>query len=224
MRILLVAASIAVMLFAAPASSSERVRIEYMPPQNRTQEPIMKRLKDLRVLESLHKLLSAFQLPRPLVLRTKDCNGVANAWYEDRIVTMCYEFVAEVMERAPLTTTEQGITREDAIAGTIVQVLLHETGHALFEQLNVPIFGREEDAADQFAGYLILQMHREDARRVIGGVAHMLLAQSTRRALDRDAFSDTHGLPAQRFFNLICLAYGAHPWSYADVVKKGLLP
>jgi hypothetical protein len=226
MRIVLLIVSLAITTaLASPAwSNSERVRIEYREPKNRTQEPILKSLKEHRVLETLQDLLSTFQLPRSLLLLTKDCDGVSNAWYEDNVVTMCYEFVADIYLRAPLKTTDAGITRDDTIVGTLVQVLLHETGHALFELLEIPIFGREEDAADQFAAYLILQMHREDARRIIDGVTQMLWNQSTLQKADRDAFSNVHGLPAQRFFNLICLAYGHHPWYYADIVKKGLLP
>jgi hypothetical protein len=38
------------------------------------------------------------------------------------------------------------------------------------------------------------------------------------------AFSDIHGAPAQRYYNLLCLAYGAEPTVFADVVAKGYLP
>jgi hypothetical protein len=223
--LLLVASIAAATLFAPPASSnSERIRTEYLEPRNKTQEPILKKLNERRVLETLQELLSAFRLPRSLLLQTKDCDGVSNAWYENNVVTMCYEFVAEIYVRAPMKTTDAGVTHEDTVIGTLVQVLLHETGHALFDMLRVPIFGREEDAADQFAAYLILQMHREDARRVIDGVSQMLLNQANVQKVDRDAFSNVHGLPAQRFFNLMCMAYGAHSWLYADIVSKGLLP
>ena len=34
------------------------------------------------------------------------------------------------------------------------------------------ILGREEDAADQFAAYLLLQFAKSDARRLIAGVAY----------------------------------------------------
>jgi len=227
MRICLLAASIMMALCALPASAStgtERIRIAYLPPEDSAHERIYRSLMEHRVLETLQGLLNAFLLPKPLLLQVKGCKGVPNAWYEDNAVTVCYEFVADIEARAPQTTGPDGITREDAIVGTLVQVLLHETGHALFDLLHVPIFGREEDAADQFAAYLILQMHREDARRIIDGVAHMLWNESTVRKLDRDAFSNIHGLPAQRFFNLVCIAYGAHPWYYGDIVSKGLLP
>lgn len=226
MRIRLLVVSIAaVVLLAAPAwSNTGRIRIDYVPPENPAHEPIYKSLKQHRVLETLQGLLSAFVLPTSLLLQVKGCDGVSNAWYEGNSVTVCYEFVADIEARAPQTTGPDGVTREDTIVGTLAQVLLHETGHALFALLKVPIFGREEDAADQFAAYIILQMHREDARRIIDGVAHMLWNESTLRKVDRDAFSNIHGLPAQRFFNLVCMAYGAHTWYYADIVKKGLLP
>ena len=35
---------------------------------------------------------------------------------------------------------------------------------------------------------------------------------------------DEHGLPAQRFYNILCMAYGADKKLFADVVDKGFLP
>ncbi|MBO0763794.1 MAG: hypothetical protein J2P50_04275, partial [Hyphomicrobiaceae bacterium] len=37
-------------------------------------------------------------------------------------------------------------------------------------------------------------------------------------------FSDTHGSPAERFYNLLCIAFGANPDLFADIVTKGYLP
>jgi Putative metallopeptidase len=37
-------------------------------------------------------------------------------------------------------------------------------------------------------------------------------------------FADEHGTPAQRFYNVLCLAYGADPKLFGDVVTKGFLP
>ena len=34
------------------------------------------------------------------------------------------------------------------------------------------------------------------------------------------AFSDVHGAPAQRFYNMLCLAYGADPVLLAEFVEK----
>jgi hypothetical protein len=37
-------------------------------------------------------------------------------------------------------------------------------------------------------------------------------------------FADVHGLPVQRFYNLLCMAYGADPVLFADLVEKKYLP
>jgi hypothetical protein len=37
-------------------------------------------------------------------------------------------------------------------------------------------------------------------------------------------FANEHGTSAQRFYNLLCTAYGADPKLFADVVEKGFLP
>ena len=43
-----------------------------------------------------------------------------------------------------------------------VSTMLHETGHAIFYLLEIPIFGREEDAADAIASYVALQFGDDD--------------------------------------------------------------
>ena len=58
------------------------------------------------------------------------------------------------------TNVLPGFRREDAIVGGFVSTLLHETGHAIFHLLDIPIFGREEDAADAIAAYVSFNSDR----------------------------------------------------------------
>ena len=37
-------------------------------------------------------------------------------------------------------------------------------------------------------------------------------------------FADVHELPAQRYFNVLCMAYGSDPILFADAVEKWRLP
>jgi hypothetical protein len=37
-------------------------------------------------------------------------------------------------------------------------------------------------------------------------------------------YADEHGTPAQRLYNLLCIAYGSDKELFADVVKVGYLP
>jgi len=80
----------------------------------------------------------------------------------------------------------------------VVFILLHETSHAVFDLLKVPILGREEDAADSLAAFLLLRAGEGIARRVLSGAAYMYLHDSKGRMPDDSDFSDVHGLDSQR--------------------------
>jgi Putative metallopeptidase len=226
----LVAAACLALTFSGGAIAAEgkpnQIRIDYERPKNAAHHPLYEKIKEARALERMQRLLSPLRLPRPLLLKTAGCDGESNAWYEDSVITVCYEFLDDVLKNAPDRTLPIGLTREDAILGPIVDVFLHETGHAVFELLEVPVFGREEDAADMFSAYIVLQFGKDDARRLILGNAYQYKTdmQVPQVTLPLAKFANEHGLPAQRFYNVLCIAYGADAKLFADVVEKGYLP
>ena len=203
-----------------------RVAIEYVQPQNPGHQAIYATLRERRVLEHFRAYLSPLRLPRTLRLRTAGCDGEANAWYDEdnEQVTVCYEYFAEALSNAPARTTAAGVTPQDAVLGPGVEVFLHEVAHALFHLLRVPILGREEDAADQVADYLILHLDDDMKRRVVASVARMYDREAKAKAPERDDMADVHGLSAQRLYNLLCLAYGADSKLFGDVLNDGHLP
>ena len=203
---------------------ADRIQISYVPPKNSAHETIFQLLKERRTLEKFKGLLSALRLPRALLLKVEGCDGESNAWYGDDAVTVCYEYLEDFLRNAPKETTPAGVTRTDAIMGPTLGVFLHEVGHAVFDYLSVPILGREEDAADQFAAYVLLQFAESDARRLIYGVAYSYKIDASKPSTRKNPFADEHGLPAQRFYNVLCMAYGADPKLFADLVDKGYLP
>jgi hypothetical protein len=222
-------------LWAAPSPAQSvigdrpvagRVRIQYVPPKATEHRTLFERLKEARALEQMQEMLSPLRLPRLLRLKLSECDGVANAWYEDNEVTVCYELLAEYVKNAPTGSLPAGLEQRDTIVGPFLDVFLHEAGHAIFDLLGIPILGREEDAADQFSTILMLRFDKARARRLILGSAYQyrLDVKDAAVALETKAFSDEHGLPAQRFFNVLCIAYGADPKLFADVVEKGYLP
>jgi len=207
-------------------AQSKRIGIEYEPPKNPAHQPLYDMLKQHRVLEKLQEIFSPFQLPIELTFKTAGCDGVSNAWYSRPTVTICYEYLAEVQRDMPKETTPAGVTPADAVLGQFFYAIAHEVGHAMFDLLNVPVFGHQEDAADQFAGYIILQFGKADARRLILGAAHSYnrYVKNPTVTVPLTAFSDEHGPPAQRYYNLLCLAYGADPVLFGDVVDMQYLP
>ena len=203
---------------------ADRIQIAYAPPKNPDHEPIFRLMKERQVLEKFKEFLSPLRLPRALRLKFEGCDGESNAWYGDDAITVCYEYIDDIFRNAPRETTPAGVTRTDAILGPTLDVFLHEVGHAVFDYLDVPITGREEDVADQFATYLLLQFAKSDARRLILGVAYSYNLDASKPSTKKYPFADEHGLPAQRFYNSLCMAYGADEKLFADLIEKGYLP
>jgi len=198
-----------------------RIRIEYDPPKNPAHQPLYEMIKEHRVLEKIQKIFSPFKFPIDVTIKATGCDGHVNAWYARPTLTICYEYLEEIRRDMPVETTAEGVTPIDGELGQFFFAVAHEMGHGAFDLFNTPIFGRQEDAADNFATYIMLQLGKSDARRLIGGAAYSYrkyLKQPTVTAPLKD-YSDVHGSPQQRFFNLICLAYGADPVLFADVVK-----
>ena len=205
---------------------TKRILIEYEEPKNPAHQSLYDMLKEHHALEKLQEVFSPFKFPMNVTIKTVGCDGHANAWYVRPTLRICYEYLEVIRRDMPIETTAAGVTPIDAAVGQFFFAAAHEMGHATFDLLDVPVFGAEEDAADQFATYIMLQFGKADARRLILGAAYSYrryLLHPTVTAPLKD-FSDSHGAPQQRFFNLICLAYGADPNLFGDFVQKDFLP
>lgn len=209
----------------APAQTNS-IEIAYIPPKNAQHQPIYQLMKDRRVLERMQQLLSPFRLPRTLTLKVEGCDGEIDAWYADDAVTVCYEYLHYLWQSAFKRTKFEDVAQIDVLLGPLFDVFLHEFGHAAFDLLDVPVFGREEDAADQVSAYIMLQFGKAEARRLILGTAYAykLEAEDPSERMTMTSFANEHGTPAQRFYNLLCIAYGADAQLFADLVEKGYLP
>src|SRR4029077_9814108 len=189
-------------------------------------QPIYDRLKEVSFLEKLQQFLTPFRLPRALLVKVEGCDGDANAFYENNVITICYEYIELLRKTMPAETTAAGVTPIDAIVGPLFDTSLHEFAHALFEMLRLPVLGREEDAADQLSAYITMQLGKVEARRLIGGAAYAYKteAEAATTPPTMTQFANVHGTPAQRFYNVLCIAYGADEQLFGYVVERGYLP
>ncbi|MEH6737641.1 MAG: DUF4344 domain-containing metallopeptidase [Sulfitobacter sp.] len=97
------------------------------------------------------------------------------------------------------------------VEANLLSIFYHELGHALIDVMHLPVFGQEEDAADT-ASILLIDSTFEDetAIEIAYGAALGFQAEAGETANDI-AWSDVHGPDLQRFYNLVCLFYGADP-------------
>lgn len=208
---------------------NKQIEIVYVEPRDANFRPIYDQLRKRQVLEQLKQFLAPLRLPdnEKLVIKITDvdlCQGLPNAWFSsnDRTVAICYQYINWYRNLAPRDATPEGLRAQDAIVGTFLEVLFHELGHAVFFLYKVPIFGREEDAADQIAGFLLTQFGPKLARRMLLGAAHF--NDKSGKIPEQTLFADNHSTDWQRFYNTLCIAYGGHPETFKDLVEKGLLP
>ena len=90
--------------------------------------------------------------------------------------------------------------------------------------LAVPVLGQEEDAADQLAVLAATKFGGDFAERMLRAAAFMYDHDSKTRRPDETDFADVHGLDRQRFYNVLCLAWGADPKLYDFAKDLGKLP
>ena len=208
--------------------------IDYELPKDPAHQKTYEWVKERHGLEMFKELLSPFRLPVDMTVKTLGCDGVSNAYFyrdgDKREIRICYEYLQEVVDKLPAMTTPAGITPHDALIGQLFFALLHETGHAMFDIFDAPIWGHQENAADQFSTYLMLHFGGGEAHRLVKGAAYAYrghiqqLKDHPEVTRPMAAFSSDHGQPEERFYNLICTAYGFDAKEFAEAVSGDWLP
>ena len=100
------------------------------------------------------------------------------------------------------------------VRANLVATFYHEVGHALIDTLDLPVLGREEDAADMLSVLLIDRLWQDEAAGdLIRQVADAYILFDARSETKGEGlpYWDTHSLDLQRYYNFVCLFYGADP-------------
>jgi hypothetical protein len=206
----------------APAAAQEsRIKIAYEAPKDARLQPIYARLKQRGVLEELQAFLIALRLPRPLAVVTTQCGATTRPYQPPGPATVCYEMIDEIGKIVDRHTKDPEL-RQTVIVGAFIETVLHEIASGIFDILQVPIWGRESDAADRLAALIMTQFGEDVARTTILGTANLFM-WSEHKWTGSD-FADTASPDYQRFFNYVCIAYAAAPLQFGGLVENGTLP
>lgn len=211
----------------------------YEAPRSARYQTVASSLARTRALErpvenATRKILP----PEAIVVSVREC-GSLGAFYDTKTddITLCYEFIQSIFDAfsAVLYPKQPSPTNPDLRDGvmhngmaTILFVLLHEYGHGLIHRLDLPIVGREEDAADEIAAIMLLQSGDYGSTMTRAVVTHFsfLAQQLSKRQgpLLNLPYWNEHSLDAQRMYDITCLLYGSNPAAFAFIVGKGGLP
>jgi hypothetical protein len=118
----------------------------------------------------------------------------------------------------------KGVTVSQAVAYANQFVIAHEMGHALVNQLKLPITGKEEDAVDGFAAYLLTTDERFGPLAPVSAAALFDAIKTDDGRLGRSDFADEHSLPQQRVYQFLCWVYGSDRQRFKSIVGRDGLP
>jgi hypothetical protein len=202
-----------------PFRDKSMIKIEYKAPTDKKLEPIYQRLKAREVLERMQAFLSPLRLPQPLNVVTAQCGGQVELPYQpDAPVTICYEYVALIEQEAPAGLGFVGqafVTHDIALVGPFVQFTLRSIARHIIDMLELPVWGNAEDAADNLAAFIMLEVSPQVAQKTIFGTAYFFAKTMQSEKLDLAAIRPHI---AQRYFNLLCIAVGSDLVRYSVFV------
>lgn len=112
---------------------------------------------------------------------------------------------------------------QDFVTANIISTLYHEFGHALIDLTDAPVLGQEEDAADILSILLLDAFWEEDSAQSITALTALSFELAAQESED-PAYWDVHGLDMQRYYNQVCLFYGADPDTRATLAEDFELP
>src|SRR3990167_3883830 len=145
---------------------------------------------------------------------------------------LCLVLLAATLTMATEQPPPQALRSDSGrfVAANAEFTLLHEMGHLLIAELDLPVLGREEDAADQlgFISLFLSYGRQRDAdfyAKLLDIADYWRLEWQRIKPAEEEVHAwASHGLDAQRFYNLACLIYGSDPDRLEWIPKVTGLP
>jgi hypothetical protein len=194
-----------------------QVHISYDAPADAKFRPVYEALKRRNVLERLQGFLSPLRLPKELSVRLTQCGADTSPYVPSGPVTICYEMVQRISDITFQNTTDPN-DQTLVMDGTFVQLVLHEVALAVFDVLQVPIWGRAEDAADRVSALIMMQFGDELAVTTIIGTAKFF--EYSKHEWTGGDFASQGSPESQRFYNYLCIAYGGDPLTFRFLTPR----
>lgn len=201
----------------APAVDLGDIKLTFADPKR----PALKRFQSQlsgsqlfgKVIDGINETIA---LPRDAAVLVSEC-GRIDAYYDPKApgVVVCYE-LAEHFESL-FEGRASGEELERMVTGAVFFAFLHELGHALVDQLELPVTGKEEDAVDQLAAVILIESGSGLEMALDGGRAFLL---NDAKGFSGNEFWSEHSFEKQRYFSILCMAYGAAP-KKREVLTKG---
>ena len=170
-------------------------------------------------------LSDTFELPDDLAVH--GVNGFGPGPYynpKDRSITYPYLFSTLVFQTLNQLHPEWSQYRLGEGVGAVNSMVFeHEFAHALIDAYDLPVLGREEDAADDLA--VLLLIPAKGGNQFVSDSASFWAALSNRQRVPQlSDYADVHSFDLQRAFTMLCLLAGSSPENFQEVHAMGVVP
>jgi hypothetical protein len=121
-----------------------------------------------------------------------------------------------------LTEEQQVLATEFAFNNSLF-VLYHEIGHLFVGEFELPVLGKEEDAADSLASVMLLAQETDESSQALVDAAdgwYLTEFSSEAETYESADFYDEHSLSIQRAYQTVCLMVGADPETFGEVADE----
>lgn len=136
-------------------------------------------------------------------------------------ISVPYTFVDDVRSRfASDNYSETDIDEKTASMDVLAHTLIHEFAHAFIFMHEIPVLGREEDAADALATVLLVEYFDNGQDIAISAADLFDLESEDRIELEAADFWGEHSLDSQRFYSTLCHVYGSDPVEFTGLPES----
>ncbi|GIC76550.1 DUF4344 domain-containing metallopeptidase [Moritella sp. F3] len=213
-------------LFSSVSVAADNVIVRYQQTSDIQLQSIVKRLQsDSSIQDTLSLMNSEFIFEQPLTIVFGGDDGPL---YDPatNYILIPYTFLDEVELRFKAVNyadDDNGKTDpaaiNQAVMDVVIHTLFHELAHALIANHELPIVGKEEDAADNLAAVLSIEYFENGAEIAISAAELFYLEGDEVTEFEEADFWDEHSLDLQRYYATLCHVYGSDDVNYAYLLK-----
>lgn len=101
-------------------------------------------------------------------------------------------------------------------------VLYHEMAHLLVHQMELPVLGREEDAADNVATWMLLNKRSPESDKALADAAKgwLLTGIAYGSGEYEEDFAAGHSLDKQRAYQIVCMMVGSDGRAFRPIANQ----
>ncbi|MFL6156491.1 MAG: DUF4344 domain-containing metallopeptidase [Marmoricola sp.] len=182
-------------------------------------------LKDGEVEGVADGFSKSFEIPTDLQVHLSSEQGSPHYDPATRTVTIYYDFAAltgDIIKASQPSISDDDLGKQWAAVNDFV--LVHELAHAFVDVLDIPVTGREEDAADGMATFFFTDFVPHGAEYAFAAAHFFAALQDYQGSPDAAQFADEHSLSIQRAGDIACKVAGSSEDNMNAIAQLGVLP